>query len=247
MMRINRYIALSGIASRRKAEDYIKSGLVEINDEILTDLAFDVKESDIVKVNGIVISPKSKKYYIFNKPKNCICSHSDPHCSSTIYDFLPKNEGLFSIGRLDFDTEGLLPITNDGDFSEYLSHPRYEKEKEYLVFLNRKFDKDDIKTLENGVRYHGVKYKADRVISVNYIDILKLKDNLNDFNPTEKDNIIKISLHEGKKREIKEMLNYLNYKVIRLIRIRFENLNLGDLKSGEYRELSGEEIEKLWI
>ena len=228
-MRINKYISSSGVCSRRKAETYIKEKRVTVNGNLLTNLAYQVKEGDLVLLDGKEIFPKENKIlYLFHKPIHTLCSHESQGGKKTIYEYLPKNLGLFSVGRLDYDSEGLLLITNQGDLAQRLAHPSYEVEKEYLVYLDRELEDKHKEEMLRGLQ---TSYDYYTPVSI-------LLDG-------KKRHGYRVILKEGKKREIRRMFGHFHYDVKRLIRLRFSHLHLGNLKAGEYRKLTKEEKDLL--
>ena len=147
MERLQKVIAQAGICSRRKAEELILDGKVKVNGEVCDVLGTKVSNQDIIEVNGNMISKEEKVYYIMNKPKGCLCTSSDDKGRKTVLDYMPKNERIFSVGRLDYDTSGVLLLTNDGEFCNHMIHPRYHLEKTYVVNLQGILTEEDIKQL----------------------------------------------------------------------------------------------------
>ena len=175
-MRINKYIASTGLCSRRSAEEYIRNGKVKVNNKLITELGYDVDEdNDTVSINGHKLEFISKKVYIaFNKPKGCICSKKDEKGRKTIYEYLTEYErfNIVSVGRLDYSTEGLLILTNDGDLANLLTKPSSNVPKKYLVKIEGELTEDDIQQLEKGVIIDGIKLKECK------IDIKDINSNL---------------------------------------------------------------------
>ena len=162
-MRINKYLSECGVASRRGADELIKDGVVKINGKV-ANIGDDVSPSDSVSVNGKTVSAAKKfEYYVLNKPKGYICSVKDEKGRKTVMDLLPKGKRLFPVGRLDYDTEGLLIITNDGDLTFKLTHPKNEVPKTYLVKTENKISEEDVAKLRGGVYIDGVKTKKCNV------------------------------------------------------------------------------------
>ena len=161
-MRLNRYIAKSGIASRRKADILIGDGLIKINGNVVTNFGYQLKEEDIVTYKDQVLSPSNDIVYILNKPKGYVCSNIDKFNKKTVFDLINSDSRLFTIGRLDRDTTGVLLITNNGDLSYKLTHPKYQIEKKYYVTSKIDIDNNDLKSLKKGVRLDdGTFVKAD--------------------------------------------------------------------------------------
>lgn len=227
MMRINKYLSRSGVASRRKSEDLVTDGKIIVNDKIMTDLSYKVSKNDIVKYNGEIVSPVDVKYYIMlNKPIGYACTNSRKHNKNIIYDLIDLKTKLFSIGRLDKDSRGLILVTNDGDIYNKVIHPRNEIFKKYIVKINKPINLYDVKKLENGIDI------GDYITNKSKIKILK-------------DNILEVQINEGKNRQIRRMFAALNYDVIDLNRVSIGEINLGNLDIGKYRYLSEKEINYL--
>ena len=225
-MRLNRFLAAAGLGSRRGCEELIKAGKVTINGEICTDLATTVGSADHVKVGNKLIRQETHLYVLLNKPRGYVCTASDELDRKTIFDLLPKNwPRLFNIGRLDKESEGLLILTNDGDLSLRLTHPRYKIDKEYEVILDKPFALEHREKLLRGVYIEGGRAKAE---SVHHLG----------------QNHLKIVLRQGLKRQIRLMLYDLGYEVKRLMRTRIGSLRL-DIRPGEWRTLNDREVKGL--
>ncbi len=221
--RIAKIIARSGICSRREAERKILNGNVSVNGEIITSPAFNVIESDEIIVDGIPLQkPEQTKLFIYHKPVGLITSHSDSFGRKTVFETLPKQYGrLISIGRLDLNSEGLLLLTNDGEFQRFMESPKNEFERIYHVRIRGILSQSDILKLKNGIVVDGVKYKS--------IDVkLDKKQSSNSW--------VFVKLTEGKNREIRKTMESLGYQVNRLIRISYAGLELRNLKPGEIYE-----------
>lgn len=233
-MRINKYIASSGLCSRRAAEEYIKAGQVKVNGKTVTDLAIDIDETnDTVMINGRKITPVTHMIYImFYKPKGCISTLSDDKDRKTIMDYLSDFEGkrIYPVGRLDYDTEGLLLLTNDGDLSNKLTQPISEIAKTYLVKIEGDIVESDLARLRNGVTIDGIKLKRCKI---------KVTEKGDSFTKME------ITIYEGKNREIHKMFETVGKNVIFLKRIKIGDLKLGGLSRGAYRYLTPKEVEYL--
>lgn len=232
-MRINKYIARAGIASRRKAEDYIKQGLVTLNGHVITNLATNVNSGDIVEVNGSPIYSEEKVYYLLNKPRGVISSTSDNKGRRTVIDLLPNvAEHIHPVGRLDWDTTGLLILTNDGDFTNEMIHPRNEINKVYLARIKGVATKENLRPLTRGVVIDGYKTKPARyrIIKVDY------QNNRS---------VVELTIHEGRYHQVKNMFQSLGFVVDKLSRTQFGVLDLTGLKPGESRRLSKKEISQL--
>lgn len=226
-MRINKYIAKCGITSRRKADTLIEQGKISVNDKVMTSLGYIVQEDDVVKYEGKIIKLIEDKYYIMlNKPIGHTCTNSKKFDDKVIFDLIDIDTKLFSIGRLDKDSRGLILITNDGDIYNNVVHPRNEIFKKYIVKLDKSF-------------LHSDKYKIESGIDIgNYIT-----------NPSRikilGKNILQIEINEGKNRQIRRMFDVLNYEVIDLNRVSIGDIKLGELPIGSYRVLSDKEVNYL--
>ena len=231
-MRINKYIARCGEASRRAADELIQKGKVSVNGKVLEESGYDVQEGDEVRLFGRVITPETKNvYYLLNKPIGYVTTTMDKEGRPTVLD-LVQAEGirLFPVGRLDYNTSGLLILTNDGDLSNRLMHPSKEFPKTYRVRAAGTVTLNDIRKLENGVDIGGfITPKAEAKLV------------RHDKNST----IVDLTIHEGKNRQVRRMFDALGYPVQELERIGLGNLVIGRLATGSYRKLSKEEVEYL--
>ncbi|MBR3142216.1 MAG: pseudouridine synthase [Clostridiales bacterium] len=224
-IRLNKYIASSGLCSRREADTLIESGKVTINGEIALQ-GTKVLDGDIVEVSGKKITPDDSMVYIaFNKPLGVTCT-TDQRDPSNIIDYIGYSERIFPVGRLDKNSSGLILLTNDGSIVNKLLRAENGHEKEYVVTVNRPYDKNFLKSMESGVPVLGQLTLPCKLKPVN-------------------DKTFKIILRQGLNRQIRRMCEYLGYKVTRLKRIRFMNINLGDLESGKWRYLTAEEKKEL--
>lgn len=224
-IRLNKYIASSGLCSRREADTLIESGKVTINGEIALQ-GSKVLYGDIVEVSGKKITPDDSMVYIaFNKPLGVTCT-TDQRDPSNIIDYIGYSERIFPVGRLDKNSSGLILLTNDGSIVNKLLRAENGHEKEYVVTVNRPYDKNFLKSMESGVPVLGQLTLPCKLKPVN-------------------DKTFKIILRQGLNRQIRRMCEYLGYKVTRLKRIRFMNINLGDLESGKWRYLTAEEKKEL--
>ncbi|MFA9413478.1 MULTISPECIES: pseudouridine synthase [unclassified Streptococcus] len=232
-MRINKFIAHAGVASRRKAEELIKQGLVTVNGQIVTELATTIKSGDLVEVEGTPIYNEEKVYYLLNKPRGVISSVSDDKGRKTVIDLLPTvKERIYPVGRLDWDTTGLLILTNDGDFTDKMIHPRNEIDKVYVARVKGIATKDNLRPLTKGVVIDGKKTKPARYT------ILKVDK--------EKDrSVVELTIHEGRNHQVKKMFESVGLLVDKLSRTRFGTLDVTGLRPGEYRRLNKKEISQL--
>ncbi len=223
-MRLVKYLAQAGVASRRKSFDIIQSGKVKVNGQIITEPSSFVNESDSIKVNNKVISQSKFVYIMLNKPVGYICTNTDPHAAKKAIDLinLPQYR-LFSAGRLDKDSEGLIVFTNDGKFSDKIMHPSNNILKTYEVAVKYKLSKAKIEDMLNGIIDSGEKLKPVSIKSI-----------------TSKKYIF--TLNEGKKREIRRLVKYANSEVVTLTRLSIGNLKLENLPPGKWKYISPEKI-----
>lgn len=233
-MRINKYIASCGIASRRASEQYILDGKVKVNNKTVTDLATDIDEfNDTVTVEGQKIQPAARQIYIMlNKPKGCVCTVKDDKDRKTVMDYLGDltDKRLFPVGRLDYDTEGLILMTNDGDLSHKLTHPSNEIPKTYVAKVEGEVPQSDLATLRNGIILDGKKLGRSK------IKLLESVDNIYRY---------EVTIFEGKNRQVHRMFESVGKTVIFLKRVAVGDLRLGGLTRGTYRYLTEREIEYL--
>jgi 23S rRNA pseudouridine2605 synthase len=223
-LRLNRFLAAAGVASRRTADELIAAGRVTVNGKLCTDFHFQPSPTDHVKVDGKLIHPRTPIYVLLNKPPGFVCTRRDPHTTDTIYDILPpKFCSLAYIGRLDAQSEGLLLLSNDGELTQRLTHPRFKIEKEYEVLLDQAAAPDLEQRLLRGVFLDGKRARAKRVQQIS---------------PTR----LRLVLEQGINRQIRRMLERFGYRVKTLTRIRIANLWLGDLPRGHWRTLTKREI-----
>lgn len=235
MERLQKVIARGGICSRRKAEELIQSGKVTVNGNIVTEMGVKVSRKDVIICDGKLVENEELKYYCMNKPRYLISSVNDEKGRQTVISVLPDNlkkERLFPVGRLDYDTKGVLLLTNDGEFMNALVGPKSTLEKEYLARIDGVFTKRDLKKLQSGVNIEG--YTTRRCKAY-----IKEIDNVN------KSSLVGIILQEGKNHQVKKMFQSLGFPVKRLTRIRFGCIEIEGLGEGEIRELTPHEIKKL--
>ena len=231
-MRINKYLAESGVCSRRAADRLIEEGVVKINGKICG-LGAEVDEgNDRVTVNGKTVNMvKTYEYYIMNKPKGYVCTVKDDKGRKTVMDLLPAGcTRVFPVGRLDYDTEGLLILTNDGDLTYKLTHPKNEVPKTYVVKTEKPMSDKDLGTLRSGVEIDGVRTK---------------KCNVTLINTTKEGSKLQITITEGRNRQIRKMIEAVSNSVDFLKRIKIGDLTVAGLNRGEIRKLSPEEINYL--
>lgn len=231
-MRLQKFMADCGVASRRKCEEYILSGKVAVNGQIVTQLGTQVDpEKDEVLYDGLKLTqPKERIYIMLYKPIRVMSTASDPEGRTTVLDLVQLPERLYPVGRLDYYTEGLILMTNDGDAAYHLLHPKYEVEKEYIAVIKNRIEHEEILKLQSGVIIDEVKTSPCKA---KVVDI------------TEHTTSISIIIHEGRNRQIRKMLESIDKEVLHLTRIRHGELQLTGLKSGEWRYLTPEEIKYL--
>lgn len=233
-MRINKYIAHAGVASRRKAEELIKQGLVTLNGQMVTELATTVKSGDRVEVEGQPIYNEEKVYYLLNKPRGVISSVRDDKGRQTVVDLLPEvKERIYPVGRLDLDTSGLLILTNDGDFTDKMLHPRHEIDKVYVARVKGLASKDNLRPLTKGIVIDGKKTQPARY------RIVKTDKEKNR-------SVVELTIHEGRNHQVKKMFEAVGLMVDKLSRTRFGTLDLSGLNPGEARRLNKKEISQLY-
>lgn len=234
MERLQKVIADAGITSRRKAEELIINGKVRVNGEIVKTLGIKVSGNDIVEVNGMMLqNEKVKKYYLLNKPRGVISSVRDDKNRPTVVDYIDTDVRIYPVGRLDYDTTGLILLTNDGELANRLAHPKNKIPKTYIVKIEGLLNKDDIERLKNGIIIDGRKVA---------VEDFKIRDK--DFE--KKTSLVEVTIVEGRNHIVKKMFESLKHPVIRLSRIKIAFLEIGKLKSGQYRELTIKEIKKLY-
>lgn len=234
MERLQKIIANSGFTSRRKAEELIKNGKVKVNGKIVKELGTKVSYDDNIIVDGILLKKEeNKEYYLLNKPRGVISSVSDDKDRKTVVDLIETDTRIYPIGRLDYDTTGLILLTNDGELTNILSHPRNNIEKTYIAKIEGILSKENIDSLKKGVMIEGKKCKPVR-FKVRKKDIEK------------NTSMVEITIVEGRNHIVKKLFHELKHEVIKLKRESYAFLTLDNLKSGEYRELSIKEVKKLY-
>jgi 23S rRNA pseudouridine2605 synthase len=226
-MRLNRFLAASGLGSRRGVEELIRAGRVRINGRVVEELATQVGPDDTVKVGSRVLKVEEPVHILLNKPRGYVVSADDERDRKTVFELLPEElPRVFHVGRLDRESEGLLIMTNNGELSLALTHPRYKIEKEYEVMLDKPFDPAHREKLLRGFHIIGGRAKMEEV---------------KQLGPTR----LRVTLQQGIKRQIRLMLYELGYEVEQLVRIRIGPLFLGRLRPGEWRRLSPKDVKAL--
>ena len=234
MERLQKVIADAGITSRRKAEELILAGKVRVNGEVVKTLGVKVSGSDLIEVNGALIErDTAKKYYLLNKPRGVISSVSDDKKRPTVVDYIDTDARIYPVGRLDYDTTGLILLTNDGELANLLMHPTNKIPKTYIAKIEGILNKDDINRLKNGIMIDGKK---------TMVQDFKIRDK--DFE--KKTSLVEVTIVEGRNHIIKKLFDAIHHPVIRLSRIKIAFLSIDKMKSGKYRELTIKEVKKLY-
>ena len=233
--RLQKFMARCGIASRRRCEEIILSGKVKVNGKIINELGIKINpEVDIVSYEGKIIKPEEKKLYIMlNKPEGYITSVKDEKGRKTILDLVKVEERIYPIGRLDYDSSGLILLTNDGEIYNKIIHPRVKVEKKYIVLCKGEFTKEELIKFENGVDISGYITAKSKI---------KILDKEKDKKTNKVNTLVEIIIHEGKNRQIRRMCEALGHEVITLNRVAVGNIKLGYLKKGEWRDLREDEL-----
>ena len=234
MERIQKIIAQSGYCSRRKAEELIKKGLVSVNGKVITEMGYKASFNDYIEVEGNSIMDKQDKvYYLLNKPRGVITSTKDDKGRKTVVDLIDDNRRIYPVGRLDYDTTGLIIITNDGELANLLMHPKNNIDKVYIAKIEGLITKGNLKTLESGVIIDGKKTSKCKA------KVLKMDKKNNT-------SVVELTIHEGRNHQVKNMFKALGYNVIKLKREKISFLTDESLPSGTYRQLSIHEVKKLY-
>ena len=228
-MKLNKFLSSAGIASRRKCDELILEGKVSVNGKIVSELGTIINENkDKVCYMGEPVGAQNKLIYLkLHKPKGYICSAADEKGRKTIFDLLPKENRLFSVGRLDYNTEGLILITNDGDFAKAMSHPSFGIEKEYIVVIEGRISESELAVLRAGVVEKGVRLPKAKVAPIKFDGKLTR---------------LSVIIDEGKNRQIRRMFEAINKNIVLLKRVSVGPFVLGGLQRGKYKEFSKEEM-----
>ncbi len=232
LIRLNKFLATAGIASRRKCDDLIVAGKVKINGSIVTKLGTKInEETDNVEFEGNPVSINQKMIYVvLNKPVDIITSLKDEYHRNTVVDLIPISERIYPVGRLDYETSGVLLLTNDGGLSHRLMHPSYEIDKTYHALLDRVIKPKDLYNFERGILLDNKQTHTCKASQIRVYDNCSL---------------LSITIHEGRNRQIRRMFEEIGYEVQELERIAFANLDLRDLKQGEWRHLTKSELAEI--
>ena len=233
MERLQKVIAASGIASRRKAEELIKEGKVKVNNKVITELGTKVSNKDTIEVDNKILEKELKEYYLLNKPRGVITTTKDDKNRKIVTDYINTNVRIFPVGRLDYDTTGVLLLTNDGDFANIITHPKTNIEKVYLAKIKGILKKEEIDILKQGISLDGNIVKATKV---------KLKK----VNKEPNTSMVEITIHEGKNHQVKRMFSEVGHLVDKLTRKRVGIFTTEGLKSGEYRKLTPKEVQIIY-
>ncbi|MBQ6547002.1 MAG: rRNA pseudouridine synthase [Bacilli bacterium] len=233
MERLQKRIANSGYCSRRKAEELIKKGKVKVNGSVVTELGFKVENKDQVMVDDILIEDNTKVYILLNKPRGVVCTTDDDKNRKIITSLIDTDIRIFPVGRLDYDTTGLILLTNDGELANILTHPSSDIEKTYVAKISGKLLPNELMTLKNGVVIDGKKTKRAK---------LKIKS----YDKKTDTSIVIITITEGRNHQVKKMFEKVGHKVLKLKREKYAFLTLDGLSSKEYRTLTIKEVKKLY-
>ena len=234
MERLQKVIAAYGYTSRRKAEDLIKKQKVMVNGKIVTELGSKVSEHDVISIDGVIINKDVKhEYYMLNKPRSVISSVTDESGRITVVDLVDTEARIYPIGRLDYDTTGLILLTNDGDFANAMMHPRMEIEKTYIAKLDKVLSKEEILAIKKGI-----------TVDKRIVEVRRFKVKKRDLDKNT--DIVEITIVEGRNHIIKKLFKEMGVNVLKLSRIAYGFLDVKNLKSGEYRKLTIKEIKKLY-
>jgi pseudouridine synthase len=233
-IRLQKYLAQCGIASRRKAEVFIREGHITVDGIVITDMGakIDPQRQQVLFDGRLVTAEKTKVYVLLNKPRGFVTTLSDPQGRPVVTSLVKiKDTRLFPVGRLDLDTEGALILTNDGDFAQKVQHPSYEVTKTYEAVVAGRPDMQDIQSLERGIVLEG---RTTAPASVRILQSAKRTTH------------IQITIHEGRKRQVKMMFRAIQHPVLQLKRIAYGNLSLGNLRQGSYRTLTPKDLKKIF-
>ena len=233
MERLQKVIAASGLTSRRKAEELIAQGKVKVNGQIVTELGTKVSEKDTVEVNNQILEKEVKEYYLLNKPRGVVTTTADDKNRKTVVELIQTSGRIYPVGRLDYDTTGVLLLTNDGEFANILMHPTSEIDKVYMAKLEGIIKGEHINKLKEGVEVDGEILKPSRV-KLKKVD---LKTN---------SCMVKITIHEGKNHQVKNMFKAVGFEVSKLKREKEAFFDLKNLQSGQYRKLTPKEVARVY-
>lgn len=233
MERLQKMIANSGYTSRRKAEELILNGQVKVNGKVVDTLGVQVNSNDEIMIDNKILTREKKEYYLLNKPRGYISSVSDEENRKVIVDLIGTSARIYPVGRLDYDTTGLIILTNDGELANILMHPKNKVEKVYLAKIEGKLTMEELFKLKNGVLIDGRKAIPNKV-------------KIRKYNQEKNTSLVEISISEGRNHIIKKILKAVGHDVIELTRIKYGFLEIGNLQLGEYRILDKKEVHKLY-
>lgn len=230
-IRLNKYLANAGICSRREADEFIAAGVVSVNGEIVTELGTKVLRTDLIKFHDEPVSTERKVYILLNKPKDCVTTSDDPQARKTVMDLVKGacNERIYPVGRLDRNTTGVLLLTNDGDLASKLTHPKFLKKKVYHVFCDKNVAKSDLDQIAAGIMLEDGEIHADAISYASDTDKSQ----------------VGIEIHSGKNRIVRRIFESLGYRVIKLDRVLFAGLTKKNLRRGDWRFLTEQEVNML--
>lgn len=233
MERLQKVIAQAGITSRRKAEKLILAGKVKVNGRVVTELGTKVDiNKDKIIVDGIPLEREEPVYYLLYKPRSVISAVTDDKNRKVVTDFIPTDKRIFPVGRLDYDTSGVILLTNDGDFAHMLMHPKYEIEKTYIAKVEGIISKETMNQLKKGIELEDGKTSPAKVKRIA-------------INKKKKTSIVELTIHEGRNHQVKRMLESVGHPVLKLKRERFAFLTCEGMNPGEYRLLTPKEVKQL--
>ena len=234
MIRLQKFIADNGYTSRRKAEELIKLGKVKVNGKKAI-LGLKVDNNDLVEIDGLVLNNdnENKVYYLLNKPRGVITSTNDDKGRKTVVDLINTTKRIYPVGRLDYDTTGILILTNDGELANLLMHPKNNIEKVYVAKIKGLIGKKELLRLSRGVFIDGKKTS-------------KAKARIKRYDKKSDTSIVELTIHEGRNHQVKKMFEAIGYNVLKLKREKYAFLDLQNVKSGEYRILNPKEVKKLY-
>ncbi len=226
-VRLNKYMANAGICSRREADEYITSGKVKVNGEVVTELGTKITRNDVVEYDGKVVTPERKCYVLLNKPKDCVTTSDDPNGRTTVLDLVANacQERIYPVGRLDRNTTGVLLLTNDGDLASKLTHPKFVKKKIYHVWTDKDITEEDMQKIADGIELEDGEIHAD---AISYVS-----DDRNQAG---------IEIHSGRNRIVRRIFEHLGYRVTKLDRVYFAGLTKKNLPRGRWRYLTQDEV-----
>lgn len=233
MERLQKIIANLGYCSRRKAEELIAAGKVIVNGNVVSDLGVKVSKNDQIIVEGTLLTQNQKEYYLFNKPRGVVSTAKDEHNRKTVVDYIETANRIYPIGRLDYDTTGLMLLTNDGELANLIMHPKNAIEKVYVAKVKGKLGKENIEKLKRGIVIEKTKTAPAKV---KILDYDRIKDT----------SLVRLTITEGKNQQVKKMFAAIDKPVIKLKREKISFLNLEGVAIGKYRKLNPKEIKKLY-